>query len=189
MPYPHLHTEDPHHAKTLVFLRSHETRPEACTLWRPGRFWSPQQALQPGDPAVADKHQLDHHAMQRDMNLIRDLLLFHESDGALPYPTADENTIAQHMILLVEAGFISGSIGEPLMYSPRIVYSDDSRTVTRDGSQYFLFSLTWKGHDFLAAARDQDTWNKACRAVGGLTFDIIKEYLQQILRRSVGLIQ
>lgn len=150
---------------------------------------SPPQALQAGDAAVADKHQLDHHAMQRDMNLIRDLLLFHESDGAIPYPAADENTIAQHMILLVEAGFIAGSIGEPLVNSPRMVYSDDGRTVTRDGSQYFLFPLTWKGHDFLAAARDQDTWEKARRVVGSFTFDVIKEYLQQILRRSVGLIE
>ena len=103
--------------------------------------------------------------MKRDMNIIRDLLLFYESDCTASYPTADDETIGQHLFMLVDAGLIDGNLS---------------------GMEYEVFHVTWQGHEFLAAAGDQNIWNKEVRAVGSMTFEIIKEYLEQLLRNSIG---
>jgi hypothetical protein len=122
------------------------------------------------------------------MNLIRDLLLFHESDGTIPYPTANDDTIAEHLILMVEAGLLSGTIHLGTLDSGPMVFSNGGRTAVTDNGEYSIFPLTWKGHDFIAAARDNNRWKAAMQSVGKFTFEIIKEYLQKELRTMLGLI-
>lgn len=49
--------------------------------------------------------------------------------------------------------------------------------------------LTWEGHEFLDASRDDNKWNKAKQLVlktsGGLSFEVIKYTLLEMIRRSV----
>jgi hypothetical protein len=124
--------------------------------------------------------------MKRDMNLIRELLLFYESDCVLPYPTADGGTISQHIIWCVEAGLLAGVVAtSAASNSPRSVRSCDGRTINNDGKECIYFPLTWNGCEFLAAARDDTRWNKAMRIVGGFTFETIKTYLQSSIASAL----
>jgi len=69
--------------------------------------------------------------------------------------------------LLIEAGFVKGSI------------VPDRRGGVRGAS---MSRLTWEGHDFLDAARNDTIWNKAKEKVlkPGLswTFSMLLEYLK-----------
>jgi hypothetical protein len=50
--------------------------------------------------------------------------------------------------------------------------------------------LTWEGHEFLDAARDNGRWEKAKGAmskVGGFVFDISKQLLIQYMRAELKL--
>ena len=51
--------------------------------------------------------------------------------------------------------------------------------------------LTWEGHDFLDAARDEGRWEQAKEIVkekgGGLSLDVVKALLIQLAKQAVGL--
>ena len=66
--------------------------------------------------------------------------------------------------------------------------------VTTYGSsapQAIPINLTWAGHDFLDAARNDTIWSKAmdrAKTVGGtLSFEILKKVLDSILKGQLGL--
>lgn len=124
--------------------------------------------------------------MKRDMNLIRELLLFYESDCTLPYPAANSETIDQHIIWLIEADLIAGRLANSSPSgSSRSFYPIDGRVIENDERQCIYFPLTWKGCDFIAAARDDTRWNKTLNVVGSFTFEVIKTYLQDLIVESV----
>jgi hypothetical protein len=85
--------------------------------------------------------------MKRDMNLIRLLLL--ETEGEEPKPDLSPYNDAQriyHSALLIEAGLVDGQIIQDSDGQP-------AATVT--------LRLTWAGHEFLDAARNDTIWHKA----------------------------
>lgn len=124
--------------------------------------------------------------MKRDMNLIRELLLFYESDCTLPYPDANSDAISQHIIWLIEADLIAGRLANSSPSgSPRSFFPIDGRVIENGGRQCMYFPLTWNGCEFIAAARDNTRWNKAINVVGGFTFEVIKTYLQTLIVESV----
>jgi hypothetical protein len=112
--------------------------------------------------------------MKRDMDLIRELLLWAEE----PSDDADKasdlaNAVAAtgrepaecfyNLTLLLDAGFI---IGKPLL-----------------GDDFYVQRMTWQGHEFLDAVRDDGTWKKTkegAQQVGswtvGLLMDLAKGY-------------
>jgi hypothetical protein len=51
--------------------------------------------------------------------------------------------------------------------------------------------LTWEGHEFLDAARDESRWKQAISMVGGtagtVTMGVLKELLVQMLTDKLGL--
>lgn len=53
----------------------------------------------------------------------------------------------------------------------------------------FLFRrLTWAGHDFVDAVRDEDIWNKTkegALAAGGFSFDLVKDLAKGFIRKKV----
>ncbi len=55
----------------------------------------------------------------------------------------------------------------------------------------YPFSLTWQGHEFLEASRNDTFWNKAKEIVkskcGALSFDVVKALLISMAKESVGL--
>ena len=71
--------------------------------------------------------------------------------------------ISYHVKLLDQAGLI-----EP----------EDVSTMGKDGFEWKAKSLTWEGHEFLEAARDNNRWNKTKKLIleksGGLIFEVLK---------------
>jgi len=105
--------------------------------------------------------------MKRDMALIRLQLM--EVEGEDPKPDLSAYTEEQqvfHMALLIEAGLVDGSI---------IQDSDGFPATT------LARRLTWSGHEFLDAARNDTTWNKATEKIKSqgisIGFDLLKTVL------------
>jgi hypothetical protein len=113
--------------------------------------------------------------MQRDLNLIRLLLLQVESgekpEGMSRYTEAQ---ILYHCALAVEAGLLQG----------RIRPGSESRA-----GGAMIDRLTWTGHDFLDAARSDTLWNHAQDTIrkkgGAWTFELVTELLKSLLRESL----
>ena len=112
------------------------------------------------------------------MELIRDILLqleekpFELGWHDIEIESYTEEEISYHVMLLHEAGLIEA-----------INLSSD------DGMEWKAKYLTWFGHEFLDASRDNTRWRKAITIVkekgGGLAFDILKEVLIQLMKTSV----
>lgn len=117
--------------------------------------------------------------MKRDMDLIREILLRLEEsgEGEQTYqPISDigysRERIRYHNYLLVDAGlaigFDLGSDGTPL-------------------PQAATDALTWEGHEFLDAARDDNRWSRAksvLAEVKGFSFAVLKELLIGMIRQE-----
>ncbi len=111
--------------------------------------------------------------MKRDMSLVRKLILSLE-DIALPIESdeldleVDQDSIDCHLRLMIEAGLITG-------------------TTTRGG--VIVSRLTWAGHDFADASRDDVVWKKAIRHIGertkSVTFDVLISVLKGILTKTL----
>jgi uncharacterized protein DUF2513 len=110
--------------------------------------------------------------MQRDLELIRKMLLAieeSESGWAPEYrgPSAFEG---------YDAGLARGS------------------EVTQFGAEApegHITSLTWAGHEFIEAARDEGRWKTAMTTVaqkgGAITLDVLKQVLIGYMRTTFGL--
>ena len=112
--------------------------------------------------------------MKRDMNIIR-LLLLQQEGQEVDLSSYTEDQLIYHAALLIEAGLVDGSIipgeeGYPAM-----------TTVNR---------MTWSGHDFLDAARNDSVWKKVTSgfAQKGLstTFDLLKIALEKAILSQMG---
>jgi hypothetical protein len=59
---------------------------------------------------------------------------------------------------------------------------------SRDGMHFAPKWLTWQGHEFLEAARDDSRWKKALELLrakgGGLVFDVLKAVLVDGVKRA-----
>jgi Hypothetical protein (DUF2513) len=103
--------------------------------------------------------------MKRDMEIVRQILLFYEDDESEGLPPGDYQKITGHIIIMIQAGLLDGAIIESSEDDPFI-------SVTR---------LTWAGHDFLSLARNEQVWNQAKSAVkkhlGDVSLDVLKGLL------------
>jgi DNA-binding MarR family transcriptional regulator len=119
--------------------------------------------------------------VKRDMELVRKLLFFLEEkpDHVVMEKVVlegyDDSTIAHHVIILYEAGYIEG---EPQVSksSKRIIVVWPNR-------------LTWEGHEFLAASRNESVWKKVkaklTSGAGDIPIAILKELLLTTLRAQL----
>lgn len=120
--------------------------------------------------------------MKRDLDLIRRILLAVEESpsGFAPQPLKlkgyTDEQVGYHAYLLIEAGLVRGS---------------DVTTMGSGAPQALIAHLTWEGHEFLDAARDETRWKKALKMVaseaGGVTLDVLKDILVGLLRGAFGL--
>lgn len=120
--------------------------------------------------------------MKRDWDLIRKIVLTIEDapSGYAPDSFSFEGyTAAQigyHAWLLIDAGLAEGK---------RL---DIMPSEAPEGA---ITNLTWAGHDFAEAMRNDTTWNKAMGTVkekaGNITFDILKQLLSSIIKAALGL--
>ena len=78
---------------------------------------------------------------------------------------------------------LNGSRGETI---------DETRYGFDTPPDYWIHRLTWAGHEFLDAARDETRYRKAVRRVvdctGGLIFEVLKALLVEEAKRSTGLL-
>ena len=120
--------------------------------------------------------------MKRDMEVVRKLLLYFEDkpdDRAVDKVDIegyDAKAIGYHLILLYEAGLIEG---EPYV-------SKTSKRII----DVMPFRLTWEGHEFLAAARNDTVWRKVLAKIASVAGDapvaILKDLLVRALRAQMG---
>jgi len=119
--------------------------------------------------------------MKREMDLVRKLVLAIEDSphafvGSLNVQGATEEQIGYHAYLLVDAGLAEGV---------------DATDMESSGPEYQITHLTWAGHDFADACRNDDVWNKATRTisekVGSVTFDVFKQVLVSFAKTAIGL--
>ena len=125
--------------------------------------------------------------MQRDMDSIRCLLLAMEAEPSTIYRFDLEGVCDQlkwyQVHLLSQANLIEGV---------RVRWAADGTGPypTIGG----LVALTWEGHDFLDAVRDDSVWeqvNKKARSAGldiqSLTFELIKSLGMSVITGRLGL--
>lgn len=115
--------------------------------------------------------------MKRDMNLIRLLLL--ETEGQAPKPDLSNYSEKQqvyHTALLIDAGLVDG-----------IAIKDSSGEIQATN----VYRLTWAGHEFLDAARNETVWQKTQENIKktgvDVTISILKDLLTQTLKQTLGL--
>lgn len=119
--------------------------------------------------------------MQRDMDLVRDILLklegLSEQANAIHTFEADYlgidgftgDQVAYHYRLLVDEGYIDQGGRPPL-------------------SGLMFKQLTWKGHDFADSVRDPDIWRKTregALAAGGWSIDLVKDLAKGFVRKKL----
>lgn len=117
--------------------------------------------------------------MKRDMDLARSILLELEehphvstwkSDLTVEGHSPDE--VSYHVKILSQAGLIEATT----MANPP------------HDSIWIPISLTWDGHEFLDAAKDDTRWNKAKSLVkekgGGAAFEVMKAVLIELAKAA-----
>jgi hypothetical protein len=115
--------------------------------------------------------------MTRDMDLIRQLLLQLETHSlieSISGRTAEK--VAYHMSLLEDAGLVTQEIYHNL-------YLNDSLL---EGIR-----ITWAGHEFLDASRNNSFWDKAkniaMEKTGALSYEVLKTVLIQIAKNAISI--
>ena len=117
--------------------------------------------------------------MKRDMDLVRKILMDIEAESSGRAPRefriegyADEQ-VGYHVYIMIEAGLLDGCD----------VTSMDSRSPVG-----MAIAMTWQGHDFLDACRDDSRWSKAkgiVKTIGGATTEVFKQVLTKIMLDQV----
>ena len=117
--------------------------------------------------------------MKRDMDLIRKLLFTMEGRswpqmGAITSIEGyQDNEINYHLFIMQDAGLVEGM--------------DMSSS---KGRHFHVRRMTWAGHEFLEAARDEERWQAVkgeMEQAGGFVFSVAKTLLVESMRRKVGL--
>jgi hypothetical protein len=118
--------------------------------------------------------------MKRDMDLVRQILFVLEerqpdqNDVDIEIEGYSTSEIDYHLLLLIDANLIKAIYQQNL--GDDFIWQD--------------LRLTWAGHEFLDAARDNKRWEKAKGAmaqVGGFVFDVGKQLLVQYLKQELNL--
>ena len=112
--------------------------------------------------------------MKRDMDLIRKILAETES---LPYKSGN--------ICRVE---VDGYTPEQVSYHVEILAEANLVKATHLGRETIPHRLTWEGHEFLDASRNDTIWKKALeisKQAGGVAFEVMKSLLIQMAKDAV----
>jgi len=120
--------------------------------------------------------------MERNWDVVRGILLQLEARQAgqakLRSDTiegVDPLVAAYHMKIMIEAGFLEGSVSGKIGY----------------GGVAFADSLTWKGHEFLDSIREPSKWEKVKSTVKekgqSLSFEVIQAVATAIAKNAIGL--
>lgn len=106
--------------------------------------------------------------MKRDIDLIKEILIEIEESNApndiveIDIPKRNQEVISYHIMLMKQAGLL------------------DAENVSGTSSFHWIpISLTWQGHEFLDAIRNDSVWSKLKSKLkeqgGSLPFHVVKE--------------
>jgi hypothetical protein len=113
--------------------------------------------------------------MKRNMDLIRSLLLELEGEPVDLSEYSDEQLI-YHKAMLKDAGLAHGGVA----------LDGSGRPCAAE-----LTHLSWQGHEFISASRNNTVWNKAMtttREKGvSVTFTVLQSLLESIIKSSLGI--
>jgi hypothetical protein len=120
--------------------------------------------------------------MKREMDLVRKIIFALEErpSGFAPSDLTItgyiEEQIGYHVHLMIQAGLLEGA---------------DATTSEDKSPQAMATCLTWAGHEFADAARDESRWSKAMAIVkekgGSVTIAVLTELLASLMKKAVGL--
>lgn len=124
--------------------------------------------------------------MRRHLVLVKELLheieakddLEHRKPEDFQIDGFDRSQVSYHLRLLFEAGFVSGEAIRSTSTPERLI-------------NFWVFDLTWQGHEFLAASRNERIWKKALTTFGdGLSsvpFSVLRELLLHEAKQQLGI--
>jgi DNA-binding transcriptional ArsR family regulator len=116
--------------------------------------------------------------MKLDMDLVRKILIALEEhphgfyNQFLQIDGYSQEQIGYHITLMEEAG---------------LLLAVDATSMDSQSPEAMPQRLTWQGHQFLNACRDEGRWAKAktiFKDAGGVSFDVAKEILVQLMLKS-----
>ena len=122
--------------------------------------------------------------MKRDMDLVREILLRTEEltpgkpwgNNSFESEAYSAQEVNYHAILLIKAEFVEGKLFQPGDYSVPLWNIQD---------------LTWKGHEFLDATRDDTIWKKVKSEIAAkgssFTLGLIINLANKLLREQFNL--
>jgi hypothetical protein len=118
--------------------------------------------------------------MHRDMDTVRHLLLWIESDRLHEIPaTIQPQELAYHAQLLIDGGLAEGTVHYSAQRGRRVP------------DKFYIERLTWAGHDLLEAARNDTHWKQAKKKIvetgSSWTFEVLKALLSQYAKASLGI--
>jgi hypothetical protein len=163
-------------------------RSQPARHFETSRLTSPRRIVKVGQGAAALRRSNTisaarlEGAMKRDIDLVRQLLFAIENHPSGFAPTElkiegfTEEQIGYHLSLMLEAKLINGS---------------DVTHMGSESPEAIATSLTWKGHEFAEAARNDTIWNQAKATIkekgGSVTFAVLSQLLQNLCRSALGL--
>jgi hypothetical protein len=120
--------------------------------------------------------------MKRDIDLVRKLLIYFEDKPDdrivkdLELEGYSKLEVQYHLILMDQADLLRKEVSS----------STPDRVI-----RIYPFSLTWQGHEFLEASRNDTIWNKAKDIVksktGALSFELVKALLVNMAQDNLGI--
>ena len=120
--------------------------------------------------------------MIRELDLIRKMVLAIENSptGYAPRKLSIDgytpDQVGYHAYLMIDAGLAEGN---------RVDHGGST------GPEAMLRTLTWAGHEFADAARDETRWKKAMGMVqekgGSVTLTVLTELLKSLMEGALGL--
>jgi hypothetical protein len=120
--------------------------------------------------------------VRRDLELIRKMVLAVEdaSSGWAPHPLRIDGyadaRVGYHAYLLVDAGLAQGQ---------------DASTFESEGPEWYITCLTWAGHEFADASRDETRWKSAMGDVrekaGSVTLGVLTQLLTVLMKSALGM--
>jgi len=123
--------------------------------------------------------------MKRDMDLIRKILLKVEDDcddnTSLEIDGYSKKDVNYHIYLLNEAGLI-----EALICKPAHCFGDEDFRINKYKPDFeemgcIIYNLTWNGHEFLDACRDEGIWAQTKEKISRVAISVPVSVLSNVL--------
>lgn len=114
----------------------------------------------------------------RDMDLVRAILMWAEKGGwHADAPEADPVKLAYHVRIMTDGGLIDGRAELRRIFGPGQGWDADPAMVN---------GLTWKGHEFLDATRNDTIWAKTKETFVKSGAPLVAELLLSVAKSIIG---